>query len=41
MQGSTSEKRAAAEEGFVAPARPAIDMDYVLDLLEKLLKIKL
>lgn len=39
MQGSTSEKRAAAEEGFVAPARPAIDMDYVLDLLEKLLKI--
>src|SRR5690242_16963680 len=39
MQRSTSEKQGAVEEGFVAPARPAIDMDYVLCLLEKLLKI--
>ena len=39
MQRSTSEKQGAVDEGFVAPARPAIDMDYVLELLEKLLKI--
>src|SRR3954470_5216383 len=39
MQRSRSERPGAVDEGFVAPARPAIDMDYVLDLLEKLLKI--
>src|SRR3954453_6511604 len=44
MQRSTSERpggaeERAAEEGIIAPARPAIDMDYVLGLLEKLLKI--